>query len=78
MVIIDDPNIGGEDIKYHVKKSIMNLLHANIDVLSRMIIAEFPGDGEIFISNLQYHCSNMKFSDKRRYYRIFQHVTHKL
>ena len=32
---MDYPTIGGEDIKYQVKKAIRNLLHENIDVHSR-------------------------------------------
>ena len=45
MVILDYPNIGGKDIKYHVKKANTNLLHENIDFHSSRLIAEFPGDG---------------------------------
>ena len=75
-VLIDDPKIGGEDIK-DFKKSIRNLLHANIDVHSRRLIDEFPGDGVKFISKLQSHFANMNFYDKSRYDRIFQKVTHK-
>ena len=44
-VLIDYSTIGGEDIKYHVSKSIKNILHANIYVHSRSLIAELPGDG---------------------------------
>ena len=40
-VLLDHPKIGGEDIKYFVKKAIRNLLHANIDLHSRRLIAEF-------------------------------------
>ena len=49
-VLIYYSEIGGEDIKYYVKKAIMNLLHANSDVHSRMLIAEFAGDGVRYIS----------------------------
>ena len=52
-VLLDHTKIGGEDIKDHVKKAIRNLLHANIDVHSRRVIAEFPGDGVKCISKLQ-------------------------
>ena len=52
-------------------------MHANIDVHSRRLIAEFPGDGIKCIEKLQSHCANMTFSDKSRYDRIFQQVTHK-
>ena len=45
-VILDDPKIGGDDvIEYYAKKAIRNLLHANIDVHSRRLIAEFPKYG---------------------------------
>ena len=63
-VLLDYPNIGGEDIKYYFKREIRNLLHANIDVHSRRLISEFPVDGVKFISKLQYHCANMNFSEK--------------
>ena len=39
-VILDDPKIGGEDvIEYYAKKAIRKLLHANIDVHIRRLIA---------------------------------------
>ena len=44
-VIIDYPKIGGDDIEDYEKKAIRNILHANIDVHSRIFIAEFPMDG---------------------------------
>ena len=43
-VLLDYPKIGGENIKYFSKKAVGILLHANIDVHSRILIAEFPGD----------------------------------
>ena len=52
-VLLDYPKIGGGDIKYYVNKEIRNLLHKNIDVHSRRLIAEFPVDGVTFISNLR-------------------------
>ena len=52
-VLIDDLKIGWENIKYFVRKSIRNLLHANIDVHSRRLIAEFPADGIKCIEKLQ-------------------------
>ena len=52
-------------------------MHANIDVHSRRLIAEFPKDGIKCIEKLQSHCANMTFADKSRYGRIFQQVTHK-
>ena len=30
-----------------------------------------------YISDIQSHCTSMTFADKRRYYRLFQQVTHK-
>ena len=52
-------------------------MHANIDVHSRRLIAEFPRDGVKCIAKIQSHCAKMPFSDKSRYDRIFQQVTHK-
>ena len=63
-VLLDYPKIGGEDIKYFVKKAIRDLLHANIDVHSGRLVPEFPGDRVKFISKLQSHCANMNFSEK--------------
>ena len=60
-----------------LKKAIRNLLHANIDVHSRRLIAELPRDGIKRIEKLQSHCANMTFADKSRYDRTFQQVTHK-
>ena len=50
-VLLDYPKIGGENIKYFVKKAIRNLLNANIDVRRRTLIAKFPGDGVKCIEN---------------------------
>ena len=55
----------------------MKILHANIDVHSRRLIAEFPRDEIKCIEKLQSHCANMTFADKSRYDRTFQQVTHK-
>ena len=42
-VLLDYPKIGGDDIiEYFAEKAIRNLLHANIDVQSRILISEFP------------------------------------
>ena len=42
-VLLDYPKIGGDNvIGDYEKKAIRNLLHANIDVHSRRLIAEFP------------------------------------
>ena len=38
-VFLDYPKIGGGDIKDYVKREIRNLLHENIDVHSRRLIA---------------------------------------
>ena len=58
-------------------KAIGNILHSNIDVHSRRLIAEFPGYGVKFISKIQSHFAKMDFSDKSNYDRIFQQGTHK-
>ena len=52
-VIIDYPNIGGGNIEDDAKKSIWNILHANIDVHSRRLIAEFQKDVIKCIEKLQ-------------------------
>ena len=45
-VLLDYPKIGGDDIiEDFAKKAMGNILHANIDVHSRRLIAEFPRDG---------------------------------
>ena len=44
-VLIDYPKMGKENVKNYTKQDIGNLLHANIDVHSRILIAEFPKDG---------------------------------
>ena len=64
-------------LKIIQKKAIRNLLHANIDVYSRRLIAEFPKYGIKSLEKLQSHCANMTFSDESRYGRTFQQVTHK-
>ena len=58
-VVLDSPRIGGDDIKYYIRKTITNHLHANLDVHSRRLIAEFPVNGVKFISKLISHCANM-------------------
>ena len=52
-------------------------MHADIDVQSRRLIADFPGVRIKCIEKLQSHCSDMTFSEKSRYDRNFQQVTHK-
>ena len=45
-VLLDYSKIGGDDfIMDYAKKAIRNLLRANIDVHSRILISEFPKDG---------------------------------
>ena len=76
-VLLDYSKIGGDGVEDYSKKAIRNLLHANIDVHSRILIAEFPKDGIKCIEKLQSHCANMTFADKSRYDSTFQQVTHK-
>ena len=76
-VIIDYPKIGGDDIEDYTKKFIRNILHENIDVHSRRLIADFPMDRIKCIEKLQSHCANMTFSETNRHDRTFQQVTHK-
>ena len=76
-VLMYYPKIGGEDIKYYIKKEIRNLPHANIDAQSIRLVAELPGDGVKCISKLQSHRANVNFSDKIRYDRLSQKDTHK-
>ena len=64
-VLLDDPKI-------YVKTAIRNILHANIDVYSRSLISELPVDGVKFISKLQYHCTNINFSEESRYARFLK------
>ena len=45
-VLLDYLKIGGDDvIEDYAKKATRNLLHANIDLHSRILIAEFPKYG---------------------------------
>ena len=50
-VLVDYPKIEGENIKIFAKKSIRNLLRANIDVHSRRLISDFPVDGINVLKN---------------------------
>ena len=52
-VLIDYPKIEGENLKEFAKNIIRNILHANIDVHSRIFIDEVPGDGVKCIEKLQ-------------------------
>ena len=71
------PKIGEENIKYFVKNSIRNILHADIDIHIIRLYLWFLGDVLKCIAKLQSHCANMTFADKISYDRIFQGVTHK-
>ena len=73
----DYPKMEGGNVKDYAKIAIRNLLHANIFVHSRRLIAEFPENGIKYKEKLQSHCANMTFADKSRYDRTFQQVTHK-
>ena len=71
-VLLDYPKIRGDDIiEDYSKKSIRNLLHANIDVHSRRLIDKFLKYGIKCIDKLKSHCANMTFSDKSRYDTTF-------
>ena len=76
-VLLFYPTIGGDNVTDCFFKFIRNLLHANIDVHIRRLIAKFPRDGVKCIAKLQSHCANMSFAGKIRYDRIFQQFTHK-
>ena len=76
-VITDCKKIGGDNIGDYAKKTIKNILHANIDVHSRIFIARFPMDGIKCIEKLKSHCTNMTFAEKSRHDRNFQQVTNK-
>ena len=71
-VLLDYPKIGGDDvIEGCAKKDIRNILHANIEVHSRRLIAEFPKDGIKCIKKLQSCCANMTFSLKHTCFLCF-------
>ena len=63
-LLIDDPKIVKQDIKYYVEKSIRNLLHENMYVQNISSIAKFPGDGVKYISKLQSQCADMNCAEK--------------
>ena len=44
-VIMDHLKIGEDDIEDYAKNAIRNILYENIDVHSRILIAEFSMDG---------------------------------
>ena len=70
-ILLDDPKIGGENIKAFSRKAIRNLFHANIDSHRRRLFTDFPADGIKCIEKLQSQCAIMTFSDKSIYDRIF-------
>ena len=76
-VFLDYPNIWGDDTEDCSKKAIRNILHANIDIHSRILIADLPIYGIKCIEKLQSQCANMTYADKRRYDRTFQQFTRK-
>ena len=63
-VLLNYSKIGGEKIREFSKKAIRNLLRANIDMHSRRLISEFPGDRIKCIEKLLSHCANMIFLKK--------------
>ena len=52
-------------------------MHAYIYANSQISTDEFLGYGVQYISIFQSQCANMKFSDQRKYNRMFQPVVHK-
>ena len=53
-VLLDYPKIGGNGvIEDFPKEAISNILHTNIDVNGRILIAELPKDGMKCIEKLQ-------------------------
>ena len=64
-------------MKDYTKQAIRKLLHANSDVHSRRLIAEFPKYGIKCLEKLQSHCANIAFAYISKYDRTFQQVTHK-
>ena len=76
-VLLDYPTIGWEYIKYYVKKSIRNHLHANFDVHSRWLISEFAVYKVRCISKNQSRCANIIFPGKSIYDRLYKKITHK-
>ena len=63
-VLLDYPKIGREDNKDFSKNAIRNILHANINVNGRRLIAEFPVYGIKCIEKLQSNCTNMTLLTK--------------
>ena len=61
-VLLYYPKIGEGNIKDFVKNTIKNILHNNIDVHNRRLIAKFPVDGVKCIEKVQSHCVNRNFS----------------
>ena len=72
-VLLDDPKIGWGNIKYSEKNAIKNILHANIDVNSRRLIAELPGY-EIKYIVIEITLCQCDLCWKNRYDRTFQKI----
>ena len=53
-ILLDYPKIGGENDKDYAKQATRNLLHANSDVHSRRLIAEFPKYGMKCLENCSH------------------------
>ena len=54
-VILDYPKIGGDDvIEDYTKKAMIKILHADIDVHSRRLIAEVPKNDKIALRNCNH------------------------
>ena len=71
MLLIDYPSIRGEDLSDY-SKATWNLLNANIDAHSQILINEYPGCGVKSISIMQYKCLSTIFDGIRRYNILFQ------
>ena len=78
MLLIYIPSIRGEGgvIDYD-KQATWNLLHISMDTHRQRLIDEHLGNLLQTITSLQTKFSNMNFSDKSRYNRLFQKVVHK-
>ena len=76
-VLLDYPKNEGMILLKIMQKRIYGIFCMHIDVNSRRLISELSKDGIKCIEKLQSHCANMNFSDKSRYDKTFQQVTHK-
>ena len=55
-VLLYYPRTEEDDTEGFAKKAIRNILHENIDVHSRRLIADFPMDGIKYMEKFQYRC----------------------